>query len=425
MISVVTFYTQGGDRDQGSSLEHQMLMTKYVVEQQGLDFQSYSPSDVVALGAPNLVKAYPDEYTLPRNPGAHKVGLFAWKPFVIREALRRVNDGDTVFYIDCNITKYPGYRDKIRNAREMVVMAGKVNDFFIARESSALIPSVRQFCSGQQLRTIAPNSEFCKNFPLLLANNIICKNTTSGIEIVDEWLDYCGREYCIVPPMNGDHEPEYLWHTADQAALTLLIAKRVELGLLPWFYPGVTIGREYEPRAVDNSHIVYLRHDPELPDRRNGVPVSWQSLEVPLDDWAPLIEAEVSRGPEGDVILSDVASPDLHLMRVSNPYFERAWVKLKIVARPLPDCDVFLCVHHWSGSDIAIFDPGGRVLFDTGAVAASAVPGSDGYAQFDVTYPSLSSLVAIGFAGPRGWYVGHGRAQMAFRSISIEYSPMD
>ena len=48
------------------------------------------------------------------NQNANKCGYYAWKPYIILDQLKKSEEGDIVFFRDCNIKKYPGILYKIK-----------------------------------------------------------------------------------------------------------------------------------------------------------------------------------------------------------------------------------------------------------------------------------------------------------------------
>lgn len=432
MIKVVTFYTYGPPRDGAGFLEAQMMTLRRLVEEQGFRFSAYSPEDVRALGAPELVQAYPDEYRLERNPGGHAIGFFAWKPFIMIDAMKDMGEGDVLFYMDCNLAKWNQYHDKVRHIRDIVAIAQRIGDFFIGREHVGQDLIIRHFSSNNQMRIIGRDSEFCKNFPMLIVNNIVCRKSDSSLDVLKEWLKYCERPDCILPPVNGDHDPGFKWFVPEQAALTLLLARRVETGRLPWFYPGVCLGRGFNPQLTDNSHVKHLPLRPPavLPDRtpvggrgEAGAP-QWRKLDVPLSAWEPADGGRATPQPNGEVLLGDGLEETFHLLRIRRREVDGAWIRLKVVARPLPECEVAFHFQHWGGLDVASFDREGRLIVHGIASHARAIPCPDGHWLYEVEFPNLHETLSFGLGNPWGQYKGRGLDHFAISDVSVEYAAL-
>lgn len=424
MIKVVTFFTHGPPQDEGARLEAQSLVIERLVRDLGHRFSAYSPQRIREVGAERLLKRYPDEYRLPNNWAANTLGFYAWKPYIILDAMKDLSDGDTLFYMDGNLEKYPAYRDKVKNIGELIEIACNVGDFFVAREITGQELTARQFSSGTQMRTIGAGTEFQKSFPVLIVNNIICRKSVESLSILHEWLEYCSREECITPPLNGDHDPEYKWFCPEQAVLNLVISRRVEAGLLPWFYPGVAIGRGFNPQLADNSHTVHLSR--KLPAFASaGRPLIWETVDVRLDAWKEADDGRLTPQPDGEVLLGDGTADNYHLMRISDPGFDRCWIRLKILARPLDECDVSLHVQHWGGLNVASLDRHGALQLDSNTLSAVASPREDGYLLYEVVFPNLHSTISIGLGSPYGHYQGKGHDQYSIKNISVERAPID
>lgn len=268
-ITIVTFHSEGPPYDEGLSLEPQAAALRHIAEELGVGFEAYTPRRLRELGAGAVVRSYPESFKLEANPGYHKIGFGAWKPFIILYELARLNDGDVVFYMDANIIKYPGLRDKALSVREMVAAALENCDFFIGRENvPSAVARACQFSSMAQLSTIGRGTLFAKNFPILLANNIIARKTDSACAIVLDWLALCMVDGLITPPrIPEERTEEYKWFCAEQMVLNYIIARHIEEGELPWYFPNLFYGRGNIPVVPENMHVVWLAGSPRVEAR--------------------------------------------------------------------------------------------------------------------------------------------------------------
>lgn len=265
-ITIVTFHSEGTPHDEGLSLEPQATALRRIAEDLGVGFEAYTPRRLRELGAGILVRSFPDSFKLELNPGYHKIGFGAWKPFIILHELSKLNEGDVVFYMDANIIKYPGLRDKAFAVREMISAALENCDFFVGRENvQSAATRAGQFSSLAQLSKIGRGTLFAKNFPILIANNIIAKKTDFACAILSDWLALSMVDELIIPPQTPEERTaEYRWFCAEQMVLNYIIARHIEEGVLPWYYPNLCYGRGGVPFVPENMHVVWLAGSPRV-----------------------------------------------------------------------------------------------------------------------------------------------------------------
>jgi hypothetical protein len=268
-ITIVTFHSEGPPHDEGLSLEPQAATLRHIAEELGVGFEAYTPRRLRELGAGAVVRSYPESFKLELNPGYHKIGFGAWKPFIILHELSKRNEGDIVFYMDANIIKYPGLRDKVLSVREMVATALENCDFFIGRENvKSAATRAGQFSSMAQLSMIGRGTMFAENFPILLANNIIARKTESACAIVLDWLALCMVDGLITPPQTPEERTAgYKWFCAEQMVLNYILARHIEEGELPWYYPNLFYGRGNIPVVPENLHVAWLAGSPRVEAR--------------------------------------------------------------------------------------------------------------------------------------------------------------
>ncbi|WP_434604265.1 hypothetical protein [Acetobacter oryzoeni] len=258
-VKIIGFYTEGPPYDTGIPLTEGMYTYRQIAEDAGLIFDAYTPRRLREMGAGDLVKEYPDEYKLPVNQTMHKIGFSAWKPFIILDAMRDLDEGDIVFYLDSNIGKYPALRKMISNAENVSNIVLDRCDFYVGREIQGQELQVQHFSNKILLEELGKNSDFVKHFPLLICNNIICKKTHFAHSILIDWLTFCRVDrFLYILDQTEPQHPHYRWSCSEQSVLNVVIARHVEEGLLPWFFPGISYGRGYQPILADNSHVKNL-----------------------------------------------------------------------------------------------------------------------------------------------------------------------
>jgi hypothetical protein len=140
--------------------------------------------------------------------------------------LEKCNDGDIIFYRDCNCTKYPQYLKfhKLQSTIEDILSTVKF-DFVISQENESL--KIVHHCKARVINDLAINAEFTKEFPLLIANQIIARKSQTSMALVDEWLYHCKNKELINGDGFGKEDDRFRWHTAEQAVLSVIISNWV------------------------------------------------------------------------------------------------------------------------------------------------------------------------------------------------------
>jgi len=421
-VTVVTFATCGAPQDRGLDLRAEAFAMRYLALHLGHHFALYTPASLIAAGHGDLVRAYDDKYQLPMNAGYHTCGFGAWKPFIILDTLRRSPPGHTVFYLDCNMSKYPAYREKLEAVDALLACSTMLGPFRVFRHASHSGQLAKHYSSEAQLREIGGNSEFCRNFPLLAAHNIIAVNSLEAQELTGAWLDLCRDERLLLPPQDGEHDPDFQWFCAEQSVLNQLIARRVESGQLPWNYPGLAIGRGFAPALSENSHVAYLAQS-GIPTHlaaleRPATSISWRPVTGSWSDWQALHGLTVQSSGSGAVEMTDAPKLDFHIWRLTDPILAGRPLMLNLRASPLPGCNTCLIVMQINGTVVAATDPAGNAIVNNAASLETCLM-ANGEIEISATFFNLDGSLSLGLGQPYGYYEGSGTAQYVLHGITI------
>lgn len=180
-------------------------------------------------------------------------GFWAWKPFVIREALKSASDGDIVFYCDVG-RKFPyilldmplgGYLDWMNERRQSMMPGIRIpwNGTMAAWTKRDAFEGTG--VDGPEIRAAAPVQA---SFSLWKAGN-------ESRNFVDEWLSWCVQRRLVSDDPNPDGRPEaseFRGHRHDQSLLSLCCQKHGIQGLdIGFHHPGYN---ERDPGQVA-SHL--------------------------------------------------------------------------------------------------------------------------------------------------------------------------
>jgi hypothetical protein len=425
------------------------MAVRALAERPGVIFDAYTPRRLRDLGVGELVREYPDTYALPQNPGLHQIGFSAWKPFIILHAAQSMQPDDIVFYLDSNITKYESYRDMIESIEMICEIALQKMDFYVGRQYvSAHVKNV-EFSNQYQLDEIGRGTQFVRNFPLLIVNNIVIRKSRASEEILLDWLALCRVDRFIMPPLEHERHQGFSWFCPEQSVLNSIVARHIEEGLLPWWYPNIVFGRSNKMEVPLNPHVSYLAstpvvHDPQLMLRgqyakeilsarqllamscRAHVPAAtgdWEDVHVPLGDWVAADDAVIATTAEGPVVIADGVAQHFHLMRIQDDRFENAEIELEIAASPVGDGSVGLNVQHWGGVDVCTFHRDGRIQRWTD-ITSEWLERTEGAFRCRVRFINLHRTISVGCGRPHGHYQGEGRAQFRISSIKVRRRSM-
>jgi hypothetical protein len=179
-------------------------------------------------------EAFP-KYCKGEHSRGNRHGFWKWKPYIIKQKLEKIDMGDVLIYHDCNISRYSYFVKNVHQLRENVqfIMEKTGLEIIVPIEHPDLL--CKHHVKRNVFKTVGENNDDYRNFPLLNANRIFIKKTNMSIEFVNKWLDLCSQDL-ILPEEHA--EPDLRWNTHDQAILSVLYKKYINIGLLrsPGFY---------------------------------------------------------------------------------------------------------------------------------------------------------------------------------------------
>ncbi len=158
-------------------------------------------------------------------------GYWAWKPFIILETFKKMNDGDYVFYCDVG-RPYKGadfdHGNQITESLSPIVEwaeknGGMMPGVYLPHHGNASI-----WIKGDCFKIMNCEGDEYKTIPTIQAGYSVWKKSPTVIEFLEEWktLNLDSRLISDEPNTLGEaNEPGFIRHCHDQAVLTLLCAK--------------------------------------------------------------------------------------------------------------------------------------------------------------------------------------------------------
>lgn len=192
--------------------EHQNFLIDYIVKNKIFD-------DVYAYTREYLEKT--EFYSQNKNilDRDRLAGYALWKPFIIREALKSVDDNDIIVYMDCGDYPRKGIKGIILDYMD------DVDQYFIQGNFT----SVNQWWTKRDCFYYMNCDEERYWSALQLEDGFVAlRKTDFNMELVDEWLSYCSNENIItdIPNVCGlDNLNGFKDHRHDQSILTNLQLK--------------------------------------------------------------------------------------------------------------------------------------------------------------------------------------------------------
>ena len=227
----ISFYTQGDPYDKCFNLtsvakEYENKMKPYVDKTRlynGYELKSNPDTEY-------LVKEFPTEPQC--NLKTHLIGYLRWKPYIILNSLLELNDGDILYYRDCNTSKYPAILQDIEYTISTLNCVLKDIDIFFPVEE---YPKIKM--SGHIKREVFEYfnlyNQDTLNSPLLNASIVVCRKNDKTIKLLDEWLLHCKNDDLISSEIKIKQHNDFKWNTQEQAIMNLLIKTYVNDNLLP------------------------------------------------------------------------------------------------------------------------------------------------------------------------------------------------
>ena len=192
----------------------------------------------------DLRARYPEHFKIARG-----FGLWFWKPFIILQALSRINDGDYLFYCDAGAV----FIDDLHLMIPDLEASGK--DMMVFEQ-----PLLAQQFTKAETYYLLRCTDFTGN--QLLGGYVLLKKSKASIGYMQEWLEAMGDVRVLSSERYLPEIPErsdFVSHREDQSVLTILCKRwgieahrdPSDFGLFPWQYS--TCGT-YAPKKYPNSH---------------------------------------------------------------------------------------------------------------------------------------------------------------------------
>jgi hypothetical protein len=148
-------------------------------------------------------------------------GYWLWKPYIINETLKKINDNDFLFYID---TKYyfiedftKLYSEHMKN-NDLLVWKNKPNEQVFYMKNYCKMDVINKYNMFDKV--FNENAEDC------WAGALVIKKNVNTVNIIKEWLDMCCiYENITDSPSNQRNSSLFIDHRHDQSLLSVVLHK--------------------------------------------------------------------------------------------------------------------------------------------------------------------------------------------------------
>lgn len=260
MLKLVLFYSEGSPNDNAINMIRQkrMMEDKYKNEFDEIIF--YTPKILRDIGYAKYCDEYSDAGNIYVNKEQRFIGFSKWKPLILKLELEKANKDDIIVYHDIDCIKYPNYlllTDAKNTIKQILNLCNY--DFFFPQEKGR---ELKQFCKNTVMEELGTNSEFNKNFHQLCVNFIILTNTSTTLELLDEWLKCCENDRWLNGVSYIPEKEYFCHHCPEQGILNNIIANWIKEGKnnISKKYPSVYLKR----RIINDFNLVedfsYLKY---------------------------------------------------------------------------------------------------------------------------------------------------------------------
>jgi len=227
-IHLVSFYGVVGESENFQNTQklfkRQELLNRTAIKNGGVnEVHSWN------LDKLSKTKFYAENESLLTNPRG--CGYWAWKPFIILETLKLINDEDYVVY--CDIGR-PSPVSSVDHGNQITHSLVPLTEW--AEKNGGFFPGVYLAHHGPASKWIKQDcftlmdcdTDEYKEMPTIQAGYTAWKKTDSVIRFLEQWLEYNKDERLITDienTLDKENSSDFVRHCHDQATLTLLCEK--------------------------------------------------------------------------------------------------------------------------------------------------------------------------------------------------------
>jgi hypothetical protein len=148
-------------------------------------------------------------------------GYWLWKPYIVNETFKKINEGDYLFYMD---STYYFTEDFTPLYEEFM----KENDFLVwQNKPNEGVNPMKRLCKMDVIQKYGMEQPILnENANEYWAGAFLLKKTPRMVQMIQEWLDMCCNEHDITDEQSQlPNHSEFLDHRHDQSLLSIVLLK--------------------------------------------------------------------------------------------------------------------------------------------------------------------------------------------------------
>lgn len=149
-------------------------------------------------------------------------GYWLWKPFLIRQCVKHLTDGEALLYSDAGRSAYYGFT---RFPAALLRATAQSERGFITGVAIPHLGPIRKWTKRDCLRIMGADSLTMYDKPIVQATWSVWTKTLPALDFLDEWLRYSEDPRCITDAANvlGENNlPGFVDHRHDQSICSIL-----------------------------------------------------------------------------------------------------------------------------------------------------------------------------------------------------------
>jgi len=148
-------------------------------------------------------------------------GYWLWKPYIINETLKKIKDGDIVFYLDSKYyftEEFTGLFEAYLSNNDLLVWKNKPSNPVYCMKNWCKMDVVLKY--GMYDKVFKKNIEDCWGGALVI------RKTDNTLKYIDEWLNMCCiYENITDSPSIEPNDAQFNEHRHDQSLLSIILHK--------------------------------------------------------------------------------------------------------------------------------------------------------------------------------------------------------
>jgi hypothetical protein len=145
-------------------------------------------------------------------------GYWLWKPYIINETLKQMQEGDILFYIDSKYYFLEPFDKLFSNKmkQDIIVWKNKPNESYYP---------LKQWCKMDVIQKYNLNhAAFIDNYEICWAGAIVFRKTNIISCLIHRWLELCCNEMNLTDsPSIIQNSPHFIEHRHDQSLLSVVL----------------------------------------------------------------------------------------------------------------------------------------------------------------------------------------------------------